>query len=527
LVLAAAAITFVFVHPPTTAPAGPRWRIAASVVAVIACFAAVDFGAAGSSGAPIGAYTTNGAYDFVSAPGLHPPMVTADMTTDSAALAPGYFMIASFYDLTTTPMVGQSGPLILNSDLQPVWFRPVPTDVVASNLTEQTYNGQPVLTWWQGLVSNTGATESGEDIIVNQHYQTIATLKGQDGWVLTLHELVIQGDDAWVTANKDIPMNLSKYGGASDGVLDDSAVQEYDIATGKLVYSWDALDHIPLTASHAQPPANGFPWDAYHVNSISLASDGDFLVSMRNTWAAYMVDGKSGSIEWELGGKNSSFTLPADASFEWQHDVKLGPGSQAAEIVTMFDDDCCQITGGGTYLAPAGPSRALELKLDTKTHVATLLAQYTLGRSVDAAYMGDAQVLPDGNVVVGWGSQPYISEYTSSGKLILKASLPSPDLSYRATVENWVGLPTSPPTGAALSTASATTVYASWNGATEVAAWRVLAGPKAKDLSVVATTKKTGFETAMTVKGAYKTFEVEALNGKGKVIGTSTPFAAK
>jgi hypothetical protein len=57
---------------------------------------------------------------------------------------------------------------------------------------------------------------------------------------------VIVGEDAWVTANKNIPMNLSSYGGAYNGALIDSAVQEYNLKTGKLVYSWDALDHIPL-----------------------------------------------------------------------------------------------------------------------------------------------------------------------------------------------------------------------------------------------------------------------------------------
>ena len=100
------------------------------------------------------------------------------MPTVTSQLAPGYIMLANFYDLTTPPMVGQSGPLILDNDLQPVWFAPVPKDVVASNLTAQTYKGQPVLTWWQGVVSDTGATQSGEDIIVNQHYQTNSHTKG-------------------------------------------------------------------------------------------------------------------------------------------------------------------------------------------------------------------------------------------------------------------------------------------------------------------------------------------------------------
>jgi EmrB/QacA subfamily drug resistance transporter len=521
LVIAAAVVTFAFVPPPTAAPAVRRWPVAAAVAVVVVLFAGVDFGAVGSPGAPIGAYTTNGAYDFVSAPGLHPPVVRADTPTATAELAAGDILMANFYNLTTTPMVGQSGPLILNRALQPVWFKAVPEDTVASNLTEQTYKGQPVLTWWQGIVSDTGATESGEDVVVNQHYKTIATLKGQDGWVITLHEMIISGNDAWVTANKDLPMNLSKYGGPSDGVLDDSAVQEYNLATGRLVYTWDALDHLPLTDSRTQPPSNGFPWDAYHVNSIELTGTSTFLVSMRNTWAAYLVDARTGAIEWQLGGKHSTFALSTGTSFEWQHDVRLQPGS----VVTMFDDDCCQITGAGTYLAPAGPSRALELKLNTTTHTVTLVAQYTLANKTSSAYMGDTQLLANGNVFVGWGSQPYFSEYSKSGKLLMQASLPSPDLSYRATVANWVGLPEYPPSGAARGTSGAQTVYASWNGATQVTAWKVLAGPNATHLSVIARGAKTGFETQLKVKGHFSVFEVEALDAKGQVIGISKSFA--
>ena len=139
--------------------------------------------------------------------------------------------MANFYDLNHPPMVGQSGPLILDHRLQPVWFKPVPTNVVAGNLSLQVYNGKPVLAWWQGTITSTGSTESGEDVIVDQHYRPIATLKATDGWVLTLHEIVIRGHDAWVTANKDIPMNLSRYGGAYNGALNDSAVQEYDLNT--------------------------------------------------------------------------------------------------------------------------------------------------------------------------------------------------------------------------------------------------------------------------------------------------------
>ena len=286
--LLAALIAFTLLPKPAIASRSivSRLRVPAGTLAVIGCFVAIDFAAAGAPGAPIGVYTTSGTYRFVSAPGLYPPKIETDTPTVTNQLAPGDILVANFFDVTSPPIVGQSGPLILDNSLQPVWFKPVPTNFVASNLSLQTYEGRPVLAWWQGVVTSTGATDSGEDVVVNQHYETVAKLKGEDGWIITLHSFQIDGDDAWVTANKNIPMNLTKYGGANNGTLVDSAVQEYNLKTGKLISSWDALKHIPLSESYTPPPTNGFPWDAYHVNSISLEESGTFLVSMRNTWAA-------------------------------------------------------------------------------------------------------------------------------------------------------------------------------------------------------------------------------------------------
>ncbi|MGH9291971.1 MAG: MFS transporter [Acidimicrobiales bacterium] len=504
--------TFAWLPRPV---ANRRFVVPSALVVILACFAAVDFATAGGAGAPIGTYTTKGAYSFVSAPNLHPPKITTDAPTRTGLLSPGYIMLANFYDLTTKPMVGQSGPLILDNSLQPVWFRPVPTKIVASNLSVQSYNGHPALAWWQGIVSNTGATESGSYTVVNQHYQTIATLHGADNWILTLHSFQIVGDDAWVTANRNVPMDLTKYGGSKDGALTDSAVQEYDLSTGKLLYSWDALQHIPLSDSEASPPTNSFPWDAYHVNSISLQGSARFLVSMRNTWAAYDVDRSTGHILWTLGGKHSSFTLKKDALFQWQHDVV----ADGATKVTMFDDDCCQITGAGTYLAAAGPSRGLVLKLDRNNHTASILHEYPHDPNLESSYMGSVELLANGNVFVGWGAEPYFSEYTGSGRLLLDGVLPNPDLSYRATLHNWVGLPLTAPSAALRRSGGAATIYASWNGATKVASWRVLA---ADGSQVVKTVKRSGFETAITLHHVSgESLKVQALDVSGHVLGTS------
>src|SRR5581483_6467757 len=196
--------------------------------------------------------------------------------------------------------------------------------------------------------------------------------------------------------NKNIPRDLSGYGGAYNGALIDSAVQEYDIPTGKLLYSWDALQHVPLSDSQATLPTNGFPWDAYHVNSIQLLGGGKMLVSLRNTWAAYLIDIKTGQIEWTLGGRHSSFKFARGAGFEWQHDVRL----QSPTRVTMFDDHCCQETGGGTYVSPTAASRGLALNVDQNAHTATMAAEYSKGSGFDAQYMGSTQPLPGGGAFV-------------------------------------------------------------------------------------------------------------------------------
>ena len=527
LAAAAALVTFTALPKPAGVVLPAARRLAVAVVVVVVGFVALDTAFAGSHGAPVGAYTTHGAYSFVTAPSLHPPILRQNSASATGQLAPGYIFTTNFYNLNYPPLVGQSGPLILDDKLQPVWFRPVAEKQVASNLSLQTYEGKPSLAWWQGVVTSTGSTESGEDVVVNQHYQTVARIRGKDGWKLTLHAMVISGEDIWVTANKNIAKNLSSYGGAYNGALIDSAVQEYNLKTGKLLFSWDALQHIPLGDSRATVPTNGFPWDAYHVNAIDLTGNRSFLVSMRNTWAAYMVNIKTGQIEWTLGGKHSSFKFGRGAEFQWQHDVALGAGGHSDLTITVFDDHCCQLTGGGTSVPPTGPSRGLVLKLNQSTHVATLEAQYGNREGFKSEYMGDTQPLANSNTFIGWGSAPYFTEYSPAGKLLLEAEFPGSDLSYRTMVEPWVGLPLTDPAGAARQADGKTTVYASWNGATQVVAWRVLAGAGAgaSRLSVVATTAKTGFETAIPAPASYKSFRVQALDAAGRVIGTSRPFS--
>ena len=522
----AALLTFLFVG---RAPSDKRVLgrlVVASALGIIIVFAAVELAVPRTTAAPIGRYVVNAdTWSFKSAPTLHPPKLQIEDATPHHPI-PGYVMMANFYDVTKPPIVGQSGPLMLDANMNPTWFRPVPTKYVASDLEKQSYDGQPVLSWWQGIVTGTGEINAGEDMVVNRHYQTVASIRGRNGWVLTLHAMVIRGHDAWVTANRNVPANLSKQGGVNNGVLVQSAIQEYDLRTGRLLYTWNASDHIPLSQSETQPPTNGFGYDAYHVNAVDVLSDGRMLVSMRNTSAIYLVDIRTGRIIWTLGGKDSSFTIPTADHFEWQHDAQLVNGN----TVTMFDDHCCYITGAGVYLSATGPSRGLELRLNLHAHTVTRTAQYDLfGGTVHSEYMGNLQILPGGQRFVGWGQAPFLSLYSRTGKLIFDAALPSPDMSYRAYVQTWVGTPLYRPTGAAQTTSGHTTVYASWNGATQVKSWKVLTADAgaAHAGALLGSSPRNGFETAIHLGSAAKSVEVQALDGSGHVLGTSKPIDAQ
>jgi len=482
--------------------------------------------------APIGAFTTKGAYTFVSAPRLHPPKLSTTVKTQTSKLAKGNILVDNFPNLTQTgPMTGEGGPLILDSKLQPVWFLPIGTNVTSTNLEQQTYKGKPVLTYWKGVVTNTGASTSGEVDIVDEHYRHVATVKAPaaSGWIISVHDAVISGPNLWVTVYRNVSnTDLSAEGGSPTGILYDAGVQEYNIKTGKLEYTWDAKDHVPLTQAqqHAPPAAVGTttPWDAYHINSIQLLPGNQMLVSLRNTWAAYLINTKTSQTIWTLGGNASSFKVASNAAFAWQHDVQMLPHNQ----VSLFNDNCCAITGPGLFGPRNGASGGLVLNLNTRAHTASLAASYTHSKPpLDPAFLGSMSVLSNGNALVGWGSNPYFSEYSKHGQLLLDAKWPGKDLSYRALfTDKWVGTPSFPPSGAARRVKGGkVVVYASWDGDTQVTSWKVLAGSNANKLPVVASHAKTGFETAIRPPKNAKFFKVQAFDAKGHLLRTSKAFS--
>jgi arylsulfotransferase ASST len=446
---------------------------------------------------------------FVSAPSMHPPIL--DVTSPDRDPGAGDVM------MTVGPGPGQYGPLIYTPQGRLVWFDDLPNGSAALNLSVQRYEGQSDLTWWQGRVLSVGFGQ-GEDIVMDRNYQTVATVRAGNGFEADLHDFQIAPNGiAYITAYNVIRCDLTRVGGARNGVIIDTAVQEIDMKTGLVRWEWHSLDHVGVEESHAPVPSTPTPWDWFHLNSIDPEPNGDVLISARSTWAAYQLQHGSGEILWRLGGTKSSFTMAPGSQTAWQHDARMQPDG----TVTLFDD--------GSNPRVHYQSRGLRLAIDQRTHTARALAVYPHpGAPLLADSQGNMQTLAGEDVVIGWGAIPSVSELAKDGGLLLDAHLPPGSSSYRAFRFPWSGHPLSPPAVSArvLSTGDETAVYASWNGASEVAFWRVLAGPGADALAPAATMPDTGFESTITYPDAFPEHKVEyvavqALGASGQLLGTS------
>lgn len=442
---------------------------------------------------------------FHSRPELKPPSLV--VTARSPQSAPG--------ELFSTPYSGpgQSGPMIFDEAGNVVWFNPLPSGIEASNLQVQQLDGKPVLSWWQGYIPPQGFGE-GEEVIVNSDYEQVGRVHAGNGFTADLHDFHITPQDtAVLTVFDPVDCNLSTVGGPSGGAVTDAIFQEVDLRTGLVRREWHSLDHVSLGDSYstATTTSTKWPFDFFHINSIDQLPSGRTLISARNTWALYELNTLTGQVLLSAGGKQSTVKLAGGANTAFQHDATV----LANGTISVFDN------GGVPKVHPQ--SRGLVLAVNPQTKTDTVVSQYEHPAALSSGSQGNIQELANGNMFVGWGAEPYFSEFSPSGQLIFDGHMHGSYQSYRTYRFPWTGTPTTTPAVAA-ATAHAggpATVYASWNGATQVASWQVLAGPSAKQLVPVTAAARVGFETAITTPGPAPYVAVQALESAGGVLGTS------
>ncbi|MFC4855448.1 arylsulfotransferase family protein [Actinophytocola glycyrrhizae] len=442
--------------------------------------------------------------EFVSRPDLTPPVI--NVVTETAGADPGYVLLATRIR-NRVEGEPQGHALILGEDAEPVWVMRVEDNgdgVFVNDLAVQSYLGQPVLTYWRGKSPERG-WGVGEYVLLDQSYQEVATVRTGDGLSeADFHDMRI--------TPRGTALLVSYPERAGDRSVRDGAVQEVDIASGEVLFEWRSGDHVGLDESYEPAPEDrDAAYDYFHINSVDEDADGNLLVSARHTNALYKIDRATSEVLWRLGGKRSDFTLGEDVAFSWQHDARWLPDGRVSLLDNASDDD-----------REGPPSRGLVLDVDQQARTAELVSAFANPDGHTSGSQANFQVLPDGNSVAGWGSRPSLTEFDADGAVVRHWTYAEDIFSYRAHVAEWTGVPAEPPSVVAETGDGDTiTVHVSWNGATEVTGWRVLAGPSPTDLSPVAEAGKTGFETAVELTGDAAFVRVEALDAQGTTTGTS------
>jgi hypothetical protein len=430
---------------------------------------------------------------FRSRPDLRPPTVTVDVRR--AGHTRGEILLA-------TKQGRRDGALILDDHGDVVWFRPERRGWTATDLRLASWKGKPALTLWEGrFVIGFGF---GQGIVLDDRYREVARVRAGNGLQADLHDFVLTPRG---TALLTIYHRVRHAG---EWVMD-GIVQEVDVATGLVLYEWHALDHVSPSESY-EPRRKGSPWDWFHINSAQALPDGDLVISARNTHAIYRVNRSTGSVEWRLGGTRSDFVMGRGTRFAWQHDARLN----ADGTLTLFDNS-------------ADPplrkrSRALRLRLDGRR--ATLVAARAHPGALLSPNQGGVQDLGGGRMFVGWGRNPWFTEFDRNGRILFDAHLAAGYDSYRAYRVAWTGRPAErPAVAAARSADGGVNVWASWNGATEVTRWELLAGTGPDALVVTGSRPRRGFETTLRAPRGTAWVAARALAGDGSVLGVSRAVA--
>ena len=414
---------------------------------------------------------------YVTAPFNIPEMT---ITVPANGTADGYIFLSNFTVDWSNGSVSQSEPflLILDNEGEPVFYKSMRQGLPTLDFKKQP-NGLLTYGEWAGIFYG-----------MDSSYNIVKTYQAGNGYNTDIHDLqILPNEHALLMIYDTQQIDMSAYGGKTDAAVVGLVIQELDV-DGNVVFqwrSWDYLDEISFTDSTVD--LTQAVVDYIHGNAVELDFDGNLLISSRNIDEITKIDWQTGDIIWRFGGKKNEFTFVGDPEpFFKQHDIRR----VADGYVTIFDNR----SGPDSTFA-----RAVEYQLDENNMIATQVWEHR-SNSMSPA-MGNAQRLPNGNTMIGWGSvYPSLTEVKNSGEIAFELSFvpyDNPNLllnSYRAFRFEWEGKPTSQPLLVAKNdTPGVTSLYTSWNGATNVSSYDVYGGETPDNMMLQKREEKDGFET--------------------------------
>jgi hypothetical protein len=483
-------------------------------------------------------YENRADFDFtLQRPDLNAPIIDVKILREDLA-EKGYIFIAPYRNV-------DPGPYIYDNRGELVWSGPGWSGSrVAHTPRVCQYHGEDHLCFFTG--EQRQGFSRGHGIIMDKHYRTVQTVEAYGAGASTdMHEFKItpysDGKSALMTVYQPRQYDLTtnpKYnvkGGM--GWIVEGIFQEIEIDTGKLLFEWRSLDHIDpgdsLTMPHTTDTSGDglyirTPWDYFHLNSIDKNVHGDYLISARHVSCIYKLSGKDGSVIWRLGGVNSDFEM-TNFNFAYQHHARWLSETKEKTIISFFDN----ASNAFNFTNEFSHGYIVEINHVTKK------AKYTrkwgapdIERGgLRAGSQGAMQLLPNGNVHIGWGEWAWYSEQTWDGKPVMWAriaSRSSDTMCYRTNKYNWTAEPLTKPAIWTFSKFGEESpekkmvFFVSWNGATEVASWDFYVSDSASGpWELVGNEPRHGFETKHHSKAYGQWSYAKALDVEGRPLGDS------
>lgn len=484
-------------------------------------------------------------WQYRSRPDLAPPRL--NITISAEGTSPGYLFVAPFSGF---PDVGnlhgprQAAPYIFTDKGELVWSGFSYFSIWATNFQAGRVNGENVLFSFEGSHNPGYGHGHGHITFLDENYETVKELRAGNHKIIDKHEFhIIDEKTGLVQIYQPVPYDLSPYGASKKQQWVVNAIfQELDIETGKVLFEWSSLDHVspyesvlPINEGQAGAGFNSSDaWDYFHINSVDKDKEGNYLLSAREAAALYKIDGKTGEVIWKLGGlpgiTTSDFKSEKNLTFSFQHHARYLRTSEdgSKQIISFFDNSAhgTENKNGKQVLYNSASSGKI-VEVDTKNKKATLLFNGVAPYGLLAKSQGSTQVLPNGHVLVNWGSEGAITEFDSEENPIFHAFVDSGSLgehaeNYRAFKFNWTGTPHESIAVASYVTDGGSNIYVSWNGDTRTEEWEVFSVDSNGDKNKVSTAKRSGFETKIHLPGEiYETVVVQAFDKNRKFLGES------
>jgi len=438
---------------------------------------------------------------YVTLPDSYPEIT---VTTPANGTDKGYIFISNFViDWSNRGSIAKSRPylLILDNEGEPVFYREMTPGLPTLDFKKQP-NGLLTYGEWNEI-----------HYALDDSYNIVKTYEAKNGYQNDIHDFQILPDDHVLINIYDMQrIDMTAYGGKPDAVVTGLVIQEQD-PDGNVVFQWRSWDHFKFEESAADLTTAFVNY--VHGNSFDLDHDGNLIISSRRMNEVTKIDRQTGEIIWRLGGKANEFAFIDGAKrFFSQHDARrLANGN-----ITVYDNH---------DLPNSTFSRAVEYELTETGPDKTVAQVWEYRSSPTAPALGNAQRLPNGNTMIGWGTHyPTLTEVKPNGEIAFELTFSppaDPNLSrnsYRAFRFEWEGNPTTEPVLVAKDESPGIlTLYTSWNGATNVAAYHVYGGRTAERMSLLKSVERDGFETKILIPDAdekYCVFKVMPVDKDGK-----------